>query len=237
MHINYSEYSSIGGRSKNEDMVQITSYPGSTVALVADGLGGHGDGDEASRLAVHVISQSLCDGAVSRTLMENAIKKANERILMQHKTGSDMKTTIAALWLGEDQVCAAHVGDTRIYQFRNQRIVYQSVDHSVSQIAVTLGEITTEEIRCHQDRNHLTRALGSRPDVRIDVDMLDVQTGDAFLLCSDGFWELVWEQEMLEDLSKASGAEEWLAAMSRRVESRMVSDSDNSTAAVLLMIR
>ncbi|MGN1367595.1 MAG: PP2C family protein-serine/threonine phosphatase [Aristaeellaceae bacterium] len=235
MHINYSEYSSIGGRSRNEDMVQITSYPESTVALVADGLGGHGDGDIASRLAVHVISQSLCDGAASRTLMERAIRNANERILMRHEMGSDMKTTIAVLWFNEDHVCAAHVGDTRIYQFRNRRIVYQSVDHSVSQIAVTLGEITAEEIRFHQDRNRLTRALGSRADVRIDIDMLDVQAGDAFLLCSDGFWELVWEREMLEDLSGTSNAEQWLTAMRRRVESRMASDSDNSTAAVFMI--
>lgn len=235
MHIHYSEYSSIGGRSSNEDMVQITSYPESTVALVADGLGGHGEGDVASRLAVHVISQSLCDGATSRTLMEKAIRNANERILMRHRAGSRMKTTIAALWLSEDRVCAAHVGDTRIYQFRDRQIVYQSADHSVSQIAVMQGEITAEEIRFHQDRNRLTRALGSRADVRIDIDMLGIQAGDAFLLCSDGFWELIWEREMLEDLGSSSNAEQWMIAMRRRVESRMASDADNSTAAVLMI--
>lgn len=236
MRINYSEYSSIGGRRKNEDMVQIVSYPESTIALVADGLGGHGDGDIASRLAVHAISQAICDGAASRTLMEKAIRMANEKILIRHADGSDMKTTIAAVWFNEEQACAAHVGDTRIYQFRNGKILYQSIDHSVSQLAVTLGEIGLEDIRNHCDRNRLTRALGSRPDVKITIEYLDVQPGDAFLLCSDGFWELVWENEMIEDLKASVNAECWLTAMRKRVEARLEPDSDNHTAATLIIL-
>lgn len=235
MHINYSEYSSIGGRKKNEDMVQITSYPESTIGLVADGLGGHGDGDIASRLATHAICEEIRDGAASCALMEQAIRKANEKILKRHAIGGDMKTTIAALWFNEGQVCAAHVGDTRIYHFRNQQIIFQSMDHSVSQLAVTLGEITSDQIRYHCDRNRLTRALGSRPDVRIDSAMFQVKSGDAFLLCSDGFWELIIEQEMLSDLAKASNAEEWLSAMRKRVEKRQNSNSDNHTAAAFMI--
>lgn len=237
MHINYSEYTSIGGRRKNEDMVQIVSYPASVVALVADGLGGHGDGDIASRMTVHAISEAICDGAVSKLLMERAIRLANEKILLRQADGSDMKTTIAAVWFNDEQACAAHVGDTRIYQFRDGGIVYQSLDHSVSQLAVALGEIRQEEIRNHCDRNRLTRALGSRVDVKIDTEMLEVKPGDAFLLCSDGFWELVWEEEMLMDLQASVNAEQWLSAMRRRVEARAKENSDNHTAAVLIVQR
>ncbi len=237
MYINYSEYSSIGGRRKNEDMVQIISYPESTIALVADGLGGHGDGDVASRMAVNVITECIRDGAASRILMEKAISKANDRILEYHASGSDMKTTITAIWFNDGQACVAHVGDSRIYQFRNGEIIFQSVDHSVSQMAVMMGEITTDQIRYHCDRNRLTRALGSRVDVKVDTCMLDVRPGDAFLLCSDGFWELVWENEMLADLRAASSAEQWLGAMRRRVDSRLRSDSDNNTAAAIMIPR
>lgn len=237
MYINYSEYSSIGGRRRNEDMVQIVSYPESTIALVADGLGGHGDGDVASRLAVNLITECIRDGAASQMLMEKAIRKANDRILERHASGSDMKTTITAVWFNDGQACAAHVGDSRIYQFRNGEIIFQSVDHSVSQMAVMMGEITPDQIRYHCDRNRLTRALGSRADVKVDTCMLDVRPGDAFLLCSDGFWELVWENEMLADLREASCAEQWLGAMRRRVDSRLRSDSDNHTAAAIMIPR
>lgn len=235
MRINYSEYSSIGGRSRNEDMVQVTSYPESAVALVADGLGGHGDGDRASRLAVHVISQEVAGGTPSSRLMERAIRRANERIAGEQGHGCDMKTTIAALWLGEGRACAAHVGDTRIYQFRNRRLLYQSVDHSLSQLAVTLGEISAEEIRHHCDRNHLTRALGMKSDIKIDIDMLSVQPEDAFLLCSDGFWEHIVEEEMMETLQTAADAEAWLADMRGRVEGRMGANADNSTAIAIII--
>lgn len=237
MYINYSEYSSIGGRRKNEDMVQITSYPESTIGLVADGLGGHGDGDVASRMATHIISQEIYNGAVSRILMEKAIRCANESILRRHADGSDMKTTIAAVWMDAERACAAHVGDTRIYQFRDQKIIYQSVDHSISQLAVLMGEISADQIRGHCDRNRLTRALGSRKDVVIDMDMLDVMPGDAFLLCSDGFWEHVLEEEMISDLKLADNAEQWLAAMRARVESRRGPGADNHTAAVFMILR
>lgn len=235
MRINYSEYSSIGGRSRNEDMVQVTSYPESALALVADGLGGHGDGDRASRLAVHVISREVASGMPSRSLMERALREANECIIRRQSPECDMKTTVAALWLSEGRACAAHIGDTRIYQFRNQQILYQSVDHSLAQLAVTLGEISADEIRHHCDRNHLTRALGHKADIKMDIDMLHVQPGDAFLLCSDGFWEHILEAEMLETLRAAADAEAWLSAMRRRAESRMGLNADNSTAVAMIV--
>lgn len=235
MRVNYCEYSSIGGRSKNEDMVQIVSYPESTIVLVADGLGGHRDGDVASRMTVHTICEEIRDGSASRMLMEQAIRKANEKIMLRHADGRDMKTTIAVVWLNEDHACAANVGDTRIYQFRDGEIVFQSVDHSASQLAVMLGEISSENIRHHCDRNRLTRAIGAREDIKIDSEILDVRNGDAFLLCSDGFWEHVWEKEMLEDLEKSSDARSWLHMMRKRVEERLKKNADNHTAAVLII--
>ena len=100
-----------------------------------------------------------------------------------------------------------------------------------------MGEITADQIRYNCDRNRLTHALGSRVDVKVDTCMHDVRCGDAFLLCSDGFWELVWEYEMLADLREASCAEQWLGAMRRRVESRLRNDSDNNTAAAIMIPR
>ena len=235
MHINFSEYSDAGGRRKNEDMALIVSYPRSTIAIVADGLGGHGDGDVASRLAVHAVSEMLSQEYISKDLLIQAIERTNQKILKKQELYGGMKTTIAALWFGEGKAFAAHVGDSRIYHFRDQKIIYQSVDHSVSQMAVLMGEITADQIRFHCDRNRLTRALGSREKVKTDVLQLNANAGDAFLLCTDGFWELIPESEMLEDLQHAADAQSWLCAMRKRVEARQQPDADNSTAIVLLI--
>lgn len=235
MHINYSEYSSIGGRKKNEDMALIVSYPRSTIAVVADGLGGHGDGDVASRLAAHTISEQLSMDYPGEERLAGAIRKANERILGKQESGSDMKTTVAVLWFGDGAAYAAHVGDSRIYQFRNGRIQYQSVDHSVSQMAALMGDITADQIRYHCDRNRLTRALGAGAAVRMDIRKLDVVSGDAFLICSDGFWEPVLESEMIEDLAHAADAQRWIDAMRVRADARRKADADNSTVIAMMI--
>lgn len=236
MNINYSEYSDIGGRSVNEDMVQVTSYPDCAILMVADGLGGHGNGDKASRLAVSCISHRLQNCAASKTLAEQAIEDANEQLLhIQKKMNNSMKTTIALLWLNEKKACAAHVGDTRIYQFREGKVLYQSPDHSVPQMEVNLGHIKPEQIRGNADRNRLTRALGAKRGVAITSEMLDVMPGDAFLLCSDGFWEIIWEREMLETLKKAKNADQWLKAMLELVWERLNAQSDNNTALAVMV--
>ena len=109
------------------------------------------------------------------------------------------------------------------------------MDHSLSQLAVALGEISAEEIRHHCDRNQFTRALGVKADPKTDIDMLHVQPDDAFLLCSDGFWEHILEKEMLEMLHTAKDAEAWLSDMRKRVESRMGPNADNSTAIAIII--
>ena len=146
-----------------------------------------------------------------------------------------MKTTIAALWFNNERAIVAHVGDTRIYQFRKSKIVYQSIDHSVSQMAVMVGEITQDELRGHIDRNRLLRALGASEKVKPDVRSLSLLPGDAFLVCTDGFWELILEDEMLEDLENSSIANQWLANMRKRIENRISTKGDNHTAVAIII--
>lgn len=234
MNLNYSEYSDIGGRSVNEDMVQVTSHQDCVIAMVADGLGGHGNGDIASRMVVSAISENIRNSAASKTMAEAAIRDANERMMAkQEKVHNNMKTTIALLWLNDTKACAAHVGDTRIYQFRDGKIIFQTKDHSVPQMEINLGHISQEQIRGHVDRNRLTRALGYKRDVIIDSEMLTVQSGDAFLLCSDGFWEVIWENEMIDTLKKSKDAKSWLKEMLDLLSVRLTTESDNNTAIAL----
>ena len=233
MNVDVAYYSSIGGRALNEDSVSVLESGNMMLVLVADGLGGHGGGDAASQCAVASIGKSLNSKMPSEDALYDSIADANSRILSMQTDKIQMKPTIAALWLGGKTAYAANVGDTRIYQFRHERIVYQSVDHSVAQMAVLVGALSQEEIRGSRDRNRLVRALGSESTVKPDISELTVQHGDCFLLCSDGFWELVTEKQMTAKLASCKNVTDWLNAMRRVVDEHKKNNMDNNTAAVL----
>ena len=100
------------------------------------------------------------------------------------------------------------------------------------------GEITEREIRFHEDRNKILRALGSRDEIRVEVNVWneDVKDGDAFLLCSDGFWEYVWEEEMVEDLLHSKDPEQWIQFMNERIRQRAIQDNDNFSAMTIFCL-
>jgi serine/threonine protein phosphatase PrpC len=228
-----ASYTSQGGRPVNEDSLYLNAIDGEHVlAIVTDGLGGHGGGDLASKLAISTVTEELAAAGVDEDSISASIQLANERIFFQLNKA---RTTIALVSVSENDVYAANVGDTRIYQFRDGKIIHQSTDHSVCQMMVTIGEITPEQIRGHEERNKLLRALGGGDDVRMDIEKLDVQHGDAFLLCSDGFWELILEDEMIKTLKESNTANDWLSSMRKIVDEHIDANSDNNTAIVFIV--
>ena len=166
--------------------------------------------------------------------LNEAVQQANSAILVDKNLG-DMASTVAVLWMNGETACVSHIGDSRIYHIRDGEILYQSKDHSVSQMAVMMGEITQSEIRGHKDRNRLVRALGAAQSVKPDTATFDVMTGDAFLLCTDGFWELILEEDVLSYLNSSRSAAEWLSKMRRHIERFQTADCDNSTAAAIII--
>ena len=185
----YSAYSSIGGRPNNEDSFLVEQLDDSKLLLVADGLGGVEAGEEASQQAVEEL-RTLFLSRENVFDLSKGILAANSSILkLQKKTGERMKTTIAAVYVTTDRVLCAHVGDSRIYLFYDNKIFYQSVDHSFSQMAVFSGEIKEEEIRTHKDRNKLLQALGVDDELSVRVRSYPTNKVQAILLCTDGFWE------------------------------------------------
>ncbi|MCL1917454.1 MAG: protein phosphatase 2C domain-containing protein [Peptococcaceae bacterium] len=235
MTISAASYSSKGNRSRNEDQLSLLENSGGIIAAVADGLGGEGNGDIASLIAIQTINARLLGNHTTMEKMEKAIISANEEIIKMHDNDNRMKSTVAVLCLGGTRAIAATVGDTRIYQFRKGKVIYQSTDHSVSQMSVSVGKINADKIRGHVDRHRLTRSLGSRKTVEADLAELILFLMDAFLLCSDGFWELVLEEEMAEDLRTSKNAEEWLNKMRGRIESRISPTGDNHSAIAIIM--
>ncbi len=232
MRTDVASYSALGKRKNNEDAVSAAACKAGLLAIVADGLGGHANGEYASQAAVNIINRSLVNLDISEDDIEDAVYDANDEVLKIQEQHPGAMTTITVLWLGDSSAVAAHVGDSRIYQFRDGKIIYQSVDHSVSQLAVMAGDIRPEEIRNHKDRNKLTRALGAEAEPKVAVKLLRVMPGDRFLLCSDGFWEMVTEEQMLLFASRCSDAESWLKEMRAIAEPR---SKDNNTAVAVIV--
>lgn len=233
MLFEFSAYSHVGLRENNEDA--FGTHPGehTFAAVVADGVGGHELGEEASRQAVSHILAAIGDAEPDEDLLLDAITGASLAISHGESHGY---TTVTALWLSQESAIAAHVGDSRIYQFRDGKIRYQSLDHSDVMMAVLMGELPPESPRTHPSRNRIFRALGLPGDVpKVDSRVLDIQPGDRFLLCSDGFWEPVWEEDMLKAMANTATAEDWLSQMKALVESACDPFQDNHTAIAIIV--
>lgn len=226
-----AEYSDIGGRKCNEDSVSGTLWGTDGICLtVADGLGSHGGGDQASSCVCRTVCSNW-NGAAEEETLRTLLTMAHGNVRTLQTPQCAMKSTAAVLAIRGSTAAWAHVGDTRLYHFHDGRLVFQTTDHSASQLAVMLGEITPGQIRFHADRNRILRALGQEGEVQIETRSLRLEPGHhAFLLCTDGFWEYVLEPEMEADLAYAESVEEWLRFMQVRLRQRIPTDNDNHTA-------
>ena len=160
--------------------------------------------------------------------------EANRRVLDIQTSQCAMKTTVTVLTLAGERAVWAHAGDSRLYYFHDGTLDFQTRDHSAAQLGVLLGDITLDQIRFHEDRSRVLRALGQDDELTVETGEQELGGGThAFLLCSDGFWEYVLEPEMEEDLAKAAGPEDWLERMRWRLKKRIPADNDNNTAAAV----
>ena len=234
----YYIISETGSRNYNEDSAVQKAYGEREVFAVADGLGGCGAGDIASSAAVRTVVETIEKKVPinSEETLEQIFYSAQDRILYLQKTDRthhEMATTLAVLLLEKGSAQWAHVGDTRLYMFRNGAVLYQTKDHSVPQMLVNMGELEPEEIRHHPDRSRLLSVVGRQWNGRgFDVSpKIRIKKGDAFLLCSDGFWELIEEKEMCSKLLETSTAAHWLEKMKSIVlDNGRGKDMDNLTA-------
>lgn len=230
----YASYTDTGGRPYNEDSVDYKKIGEERLCVVlADGLGGHGGGEIASKEAVKLILGGW-NGAATPATLCNLVQAAHCRILSLQTPVCKMKTTVVILSIEKDRAQWAHAGDSRLYHFIDGKLVFQTRDHSSSQIAVLMGQIQPEEIRFHEDRSHIFRALGQESNMSADAEEQELSSGQhAFLLCTDGFWEYVYEEEMEKELRAAASPQDWLGRMKRYLESRVDGDNDNNTAAAV----
>lgn len=218
-------YTCEGGREINEDSYLCSTDQGAFV--VADGLGGHLDGEKASSAVVNYFEKNDF-GEYTSERMSQLLEGANAEVL---KEGDGGKSTVAAGFLEKGHFIYANAGDSRVYYFRNNKIIAQSKDHSVCQASVDMGLIRPEDIRGNEDRSRLLKVLGGEEKLNIKAHYppIPVQNGDAFLICSDGFWDYVYEAEMEADLLKSDCAEVWVKHMLKRHILRGQNKGDNYT--------
>ena len=222
-----SKYTDKGGRDYNEDSIGILE----NTFVLADGLGGHDNGEIASRLAVdYVIETAKTISSVDNDTMHRIIDGANNAVYTGRK--GNMATTVVAAFVKDNLFNYMNVGDSRMYYFRDGKLFMQSKDHSVTQMCVDLGEISPKEMRFHEERNRLLKALGLKPDIHIPQEFtpLEVKPEDAILLCSDGFWEYIYEKEMEKYLKKYRTPQEWMQNMLGKMSKRIEPGNDNMSA-------
>ncbi len=226
MIINSAKYSCAAGHEINEDSCLCSAERG--IFIVADGLGGHSDGEKASLAAVDYFEENCLGGYTSERLSE-LLEGANTEVI---KKGDGGKTTVAAAFTENGYFHYANAGDSRVYYFRDGRIIAQTKDHSVCQASVDMGMIRPEDIRGNEDRSRLLKVLGSEEKLNIKKSYppIKIRNGDAFLVCSDGFWEYIYETEMEADLLKSDNSETWLKYMMKRHILRAENKGDNYTA-------
>jgi protein phosphatase len=208
------------------------------LVVVADGMGGHNAGEIASRLAVEVVVQRFADETKEPgKALARAIEQANRVIIdaaSRDARYTGMGTTCTALLLRGGLAYCAHVGDSRLYLVRGNDIFLMTEDHSAVMDLVRQGTITADEARHHPDKNVIVRALGGRADVEVAAweKPLSVRPGDTFLMCSDGLYDLVEDNELYDALR---GALPQLAC-ERLVElARQRGGPDNITVGIITM--
>lgn len=230
----YSILTKKGTREINEDSVGASVTEQGSCFLLADGLGGHDRGEVASALAVNTGLEIFKEEKTEKFL-PLCFEEGEKRLMQQQeKKRSEMKTTLTALLMTEQgKIQWGHVGDSRVYYFRNGKLIKHTFDHSVPQMLVWSGEIKEKDIRGHEDRNRLLRVMGipwESPEYELS-DEIARQEGQAFLLCSDGFWEWIEESQMVQALNQADSAKNWLERMEEVIcEKAGTSEMDNYSA-------
>ncbi|MBL0419625.1 protein phosphatase 2C domain-containing protein [Ramlibacter sp. AW1] len=222
LNVDIAMINETGGRDENQDACGWWQSDDKLCCVVADGAGGHGGGRHAAQFAVKHLLQSFMDRpSQDSQQLASLVRQTNGELRKARVEGTplvDMYSTIACLVIDllEHRAYWVHAGDTRIYWFRHGRLSSRTRDHSVVQAMADQGLLEAADLRGHPRRSELLCALGSEPDdLQVgEGEAADLQAGqDAFLLCTDGVWELANDAALESALAAGDGAGEWVATV------------------------
>lgn len=194
-------------RPLNED--SFLCQPEICLWTVADGMGGHDGGSVASQMIVENLSQLSAKTNLDAFVndIENSVTDANNRLLEYSRlklNGRIIGSTFVSLLIKGNVGVCLWAGDSRLYRFRHDKLSQLSRDHSHVAELVSEGLISEEEAKVHPEANVITRAVGTSERIDIDVDVFDVRVGDLFLLCSDGLYNAVEDDEIIQCLREST---------------------------------
>lgn len=217
--------SGIGGRKENQDSYSGFALESAVLLTVCDGMGGMAGGQTASRIAVTEIIQNLAEKKEGQT-WEEAIKYSVEsanaaiyRRAMDEPKLRGMGTTATVLVLTSEAAYLTHIGDSRIYQLRKGKKVFRTFDHSRVFEMVEQGLMTEEQARQSSFSNIITRALGIRPSIEMNIEKIPYKKNDRFILCCDGIWNTEAEPDMLNMFTSEVNTEKAISLITEKVDS------------------
>ena len=229
----------VGLRRKiNEDSVFAGSERG--LWAVADGMGGHDAGEVASAMVTNTLRR-LPDIANIDALVEHAvagIREVNRELIELAREGQSKRTrtigtTVVSLAIRGSSFRCFWMGDSRAYRLRGDELSRISRDHSLVQNLIDAGMLKPDEAEAHENANLITRAVGAAEDVEVDIATGDVQTGDQFLLASDGLTRVVPDDELAEQLMRASPEE----AADRLIEMVLERGAPDNVSLIIVKIQ
>ncbi len=241
LSLNIAILSQPGGRTRNEDACGYWSSERQVCCVLADGAGGHGGGDVASRLAVQTLLAGFARSpSASGAELALLLRQTNQAVLDGRIAGTaqqDMHTTAVCLVIDfvDGRADWAHSGDSRLYWFRGGRLVERTRDHSFVESLVHAGVLREEQTRGHPERSVLLSALGKEDDelmLSASPSSRVVAAGDVFLLCSDGVWDYLQDDVLEQLLAAATTPQQWLDAIEAAIRAATIklATHDNYTA-------
>ena len=233
-----------GARPANEDELRAAAHDGRAWAVLSDGAGGHRGGAIAADLVARLTALELqSNRQLTPQRLDALLREVHEAVLARQREaaaqreGDRMHATAVALWIDGSTHTAlwSHVGDSRLYVLRGGRVAHVTRDDSVVQEMVDAGFLAPDEARRHPRKNQLLRSMGVAEGFAPHTlrKPWPVRDGDAFLLCSDGWWDPLPDDAVAGTLREAASADDWLARMERLVIAAAQPQQDNFSAVAL----
>ena len=238
--IEYTIFTDKGSRDINEDCTAVYQRRDELCFVLCDGLGGYGMGGIASQTVTEAFGD-LFSKLETRQFIDEAFPAAQDILTAEQNTrhaAKIMKTTAVMLTVCGNKAYIGHVGDSRAYVFGKKEILGRTLDHSIPQMLAITGDIKESEIRFHPERNILLRVMGEKWEEPKQEFMkpIPLRKCRAFLLCSDGFWELIDENEMLNTLNRSGNVNEWMEQMVNIVKQHGTGISMDNYSAIAIRI-
>ena len=242
LRVESAEVSLLGGREENQDRVSTAVAEHAALLVVVDGMGGHADGARAAQVTQQVITESFWHTPQPLFdppgFLHLALGRAHEEVV---KLGAQLpleqrpRATCAVCLVQQCATWWAHVGDSRIYHLRGGALLTRSRDHSHVELLLREGLINAEQAHTHPMRNYVECCLGGDP-ILPEMSLArrrPVEPNDVLLVCTDGLWGVLKDEEIVTEMSGAGALREKLQPLAERAVKRAGNGSDNTSAAVL----